>query len=227
MDILLIEDDPETARILREQLGEAGHAIVHAASAADGLARAGEGPFDIIILDRMLPDGTGLEVARRLRSKGCSWPILMLSALGRSEERVEGLDGGADDYLAKPYDRQELLARISALARRSAQQENGAIVTFGDIECHVRARTVFRRGVHVPLSPREYELLKFFIDHGGDVVTREMLLAAVWKLHFDPQTNVVDVSIGRLRRKLEAAHPEPVLETIWGTGYRLRACQPG
>ena len=147
--------------------------------------------------------------------------ILMLSALGRTSDRAEGLDAGADDYLAKPFEAGELFARIKALHRRSAGQQHSAVILYGAFECHVKARTAFRQNRHLALSPREFELFRYFMENAGETVTRDMLLRDVWGMAFDPQTNVVDVNIGRLRRKLEEGFDTPALETIWGSGYRL------
>ena len=169
----------------------------------------------------MLPDMDGLQIVSRLRESGVDAPVLMLSALGRSSNRVEGLEAGVDDYLGKPYEPDELIARLRSLVRRTEGRSHSAIVIYGQFECHVKARTAFRRNVHIPLSPKEFELFRYFMENAGEVVTREMLLRDVWKMNFDPQTNVVDVNIGRLRRKLEQGFDTPALETIWGTGYRL------
>ncbi len=202
-------------------LAEDGDRLAWEQTGTGGLQRAGAEPFDVIILDRMLPDIDGLTIVSRLRSAGVGTPVLMLSALGRSENRIEGLEAGVDDYLAKPYEPQELVARLRALHRRSAGKVHGAVVIYGAFECHVKARTAFRGGRHIPLSPREFSLFRYFMENAGETVTREMLLRDVWNMNFDPQTNVVDVNIGRLRRKLEEGFPTPALETIWGAGYRL------
>ena len=224
-NILLIEDDPRVAETVSHALaGEVGEFCWEADGNA-GLNRAAAGMFDLIILDRMLPGLDGMEILRRLREAGVDCHVLMMSALGRSGHRVEGLDGGADDYLAKPFEPTELIARVRALRRRAANRMSSAIILFGDLECHVKARTVHRQGRHVPLSPKEFKLFKFLIDHGGEVVTREMLLREVWNLSFDPQTNVVDVNVGRLRRKLEEGFDSPCLEMVRGSGFRLVAPQ--
>jgi two-component system OmpR family response regulator len=177
--------------------------------------------IDVVVLDRMLPGIDGVEVLARLRRAGVEKPVLMLSALGRSEQRIEGLDGGADDYLAKPFEPDELLARVRALFRRTTVQARQPVLVHGDIELHVRARTAHRAGRHLGLSPKEFELLKYLMEHGGETVTREMMLRHVWKLNFDPQTNVVDVNLLRLRRKLEDGCATVCLETVRGHGYRL------
>lgn len=221
LDILHIEDDSRTASDLQELVKASGHRITWAATGTDGLRRAGVGEYDVIILDRMLPDFDGLSIVKQLRDSGIGTPLLMLSALGRTIDRAEGLDAGADDYLAKPFEATELFARLRALHRRSAGLMHSAVIIHGAFECHVKARTAFRAGTHLALSPKEFELFRYLMENAGEVVTREMLLRDVWKMGFDPQTNVVDVNIGRLRRKLEDDFPTPAVETIWGTGYRL------
>ncbi len=221
ISILYVEDDARAADEVQELARQNGDSLVWEATGSGGLLRAGRDSFDVIILDRMLPDIDGMTILRRLRESGVGTPVLMLSALGRTDDRAEGLDAGADDYLAKPYEAQELLARLRALNRRASGREHSAVIIYGAFECHVKARTAFRANRHLSLSPKEFELFRYFIENAGEVVTREMLLRDVWKMNFDPQTNVVDVNIGRLRRKLEDGFDQPALETIWGTGYRL------
>ena len=221
LDILHIEDDTRIASDLQQLVRATGDRVTWEPNGVDGLRRAGMGDFDVIILDRMLPDIDGLTVVKRLRESGIGTPVLMLSALGRTIDRAEGLDAGADDYLAKPFEAPELLARLRALHRRASGHEHSAVIIHGVFECHVKARTAFRANKHLPLSPKEFELFRYLMENAGEVVTREMLLRDVWKMSFDPQTNVVDVNIGRLRRKLEDGFNTPALETIWGTGYRL------
>ncbi len=221
ISILYVEDDARAAGEVQELARQNGDSLVWEATGSGGLLRAGRDSFDVIILDRMLPDIDGMTILRRLRDGGVGTPVLMLSALGRTDDRAEGLDAGADDYLAKPYEAQELLARLRALNRRASGREHSAVIIYGAFECHVKARTAFRANRHLSLSPKEFELFRYFIENAGEVVTREMLLRDVWKMNFDPQTNVVDVNIGRLRRKLEDGFDKPALETIWGTGYRL------
>jgi DNA-binding response OmpR family regulator len=221
ISILYVEDDPRAAEAVQALVTADGDRMAWEKTGTGGLQRAGAEPFDIIILDRMLPDLDGLTIVSRLRAAGVGTPVLMLSALGRSENRIEGLEAGVDDYLAKPYEPQELVARLRALHRRSAGKVHGAVIIFGAFECHVKARTAFRGGRHIPLSPREFALFRYFMENAGETVTREMLLRDVWNMNFDPQTNVVDVNIGRLRRKLEDGFDAPALETIWGAGYRL------
>ena len=219
--ILHVEDDEQTAKMVTETMSRAGDSVTTAFNGKDGLRRASEESFDLVILDRMLPDMTGIDIVTKLRAAGIAIPVLMLSALGRTENRIEGLDAGVDDYLAKPFEDEELVARVRALHRRANGQSHSAVIIFGDMECHLKARTAHRQGRHVALSPKEFELFKYFMQNAGEIVTREMLLHDVWNLNFDPQTNVIDVNVGRLRRKLEEGFDKPVLETIWGAGYRL------
>jgi two-component system OmpR family response regulator len=221
LNLLYVEDDTRLAEEVARLMSAEGNRLHWTPSGEEGLRRAAAESFDVVILDRMLPDLTGVEVVRRLREAGVAAPVLMLSALGRAENRVEGLDAGVDDYMAKPFEPAELIARVRALHRRAVGKAHSAVILFGDLECHVKARTVHRQGRHIPLSPKEFTLFRYFIENAGEVVTREMLLRNVWNLSFDPQTNVIDVNVGRLRRKLEEGFDSPVLETIWGTGYRL------
>lgn len=221
LNILYVEDDRMAAGTVLSIAAGEGDRVIWEDTGAGGLKRAGSEAFDIIILDRMLPDTDGVTVTKRLREAGIDAPILMLSALGRAQDRVEGLEAGVDDYMAKPYQPEELIARVRALHRRSARRVHNAVLIHGAFECHLKARTAFRGERHIPLSPKEFELFRYFMDNAGHVVTREMLLREVWKMNFDPQTNVVDVNIGRLRRKLEEGFDTPALETIWGIGYRL------
>ena len=219
--ILLIEDDPQIVGVLTSLLEGDGFDVRACLDGETGLQEAAAHGCDVVVLDRMLPRLDGMEVLQRLRHAGCDKPVLVLSALGRSENRIEGLDGGADDYLAKPFEPGELLARIRALHRRGSAQKHSPILIYGDLELHVRARTAHRAGRHLALSPKEFELLKYLMDNAGAVVTREMLLRDVWKLNFDPQTNVIDVNLGRLRRKLDDGPQASCLETVRGVGYRL------
>lgn len=221
LKILHVEDDLQAAELVAAVLRRDGMEVAHAATGKDGLMLAGRARYDVAVLDRMLPDLTGVEVLRKLRAAGATMPVLMLSALGQSDKRVEGLEAGADDYLAKPFEPDELLARIHALHRRANVGHHGAVIVCNGMECHVKARTAWRDGRHVPLSPREFDLFRYFMENAGQVVTREMLLRDVWNLTFDPQTNVIDVNVGRLRRKLEDGFDTPALETVWGSGYRL------
>jgi two-component system OmpR family response regulator len=222
MTVLIIEDDHATAAELGRVLDGAGFASDFADTLDGGIERATSGNYQLVLLDRMLPGGDGLDVIPRIRANGKRTGVLVLSALGRTTNRVEGLDKGADDYLAKPFEAEELIARARAVIRRLAGAPAPDLITFGDIEIHVKARTLHRAGTHVPLSPKEFKLMKTFADHAGEVLTRSMLLEIVWNLHFDPQTNVVDVHVGRLRRKLEANGRSQVIHTARGTGYIFR-----
>lgn len=219
--ILLVEDEADSAALVMETLAGEGWAADWRDNGEAGLRAAAAQPYDVIILDRMLPQIEGLSIVRRLRAAGISVPVLMLSALARGENRAEGLDAGADDYLAKPFEPVELIARLRALIRRATNATPGAVMIYGDIELHVKARNAHRQGKHVALSPREFEILKFMMDHAGDIVTREMLLREVWNLAFDPQTNVIDVSMSRLRQRLDEGFDTPAIETVRGAGYRL------
>ncbi|MDC7684628.1 response regulator transcription factor [Asticcacaulis sp. BYS171W] len=223
--LLLIEDEADSARIIRETLEPEGFVVTWCTDGEKGLSEAGETAYDLIVLDRMLPGISGIEVLAQLRQAGVATPVLMLSALSRSENRVDGLEGGADDYLGKPFDAHELIARVKALLRRSKNQVHTAVMLFGDLELHVKSRTAYRAGKHLALSPKEYDILKLLMDHAGDTVTRDMLLQKVWKLNFDPQTNVIDVNMSRLRNRLEEGFTQPVLETVRGAGFRLLRVQ--
>ncbi len=219
--ILYVEDDARSAAAVAELASQSGDILIWESNGSAALLRAGMEAFDVIILDRMLGDIDGLTITMRLRESGIGTPILILSALGRTSDRAEGLDAGADDYLAKPFEPEELVARLRALHRRASGHQHSAVILYGAFECHVKARTAFRQNRHLALSPKEFELFRYFMENAGEIVTREMLLRDVWKMDFDPQTNVVDVNIGRLRRKLEDGFQTPALETIWGSGYRM------
>jgi len=222
--ILLVEDDLETASYLVRGLDEEGHVVDHVADGRDGLFLATDGTFDLIILDRMVPGIDGLALLRGLRAAGCATPVLILSALASVSDRIEGLDCGSDDYLVKPFSFAELLARVNALLRRaegSAAAVADPRLFIADLEIDPMARTVRRAGKAVALKPREYRLLEYFARNAGKVVTRTMLLEQVWDYHFDPGTNVIDVHVSRLRRKLEDGFEQPILHTVRGAGYRL------
>ena len=221
MHILVVEDDLQTAAAIRQILRSEAITLDHVETGEAALQYAGGMAVDVIVVDWMLPGMTGIDLIARLRGAGVEKPVLMLSALGRSEHRIEGLDRGADDYLAKPFDPPELLARLRALYRRTTVQSRQPVLIHGDLELNVRARTAHRAGKHLGLSPKEFELLKYLMENAGHIVTREMLLRQVWKLNFDPQTNVIDVNLVRLRRKLEDGFESGVLETVRGQGYRL------
>lgn len=222
--ILIVEDDTETAAYLQRGLSEDGHSVEHAATGVDGLFRATDEKFDLIILDRMLPALDGLSVLRALRAAGIATPVLVLSALGSVDDRIEGLDSGSDDYLVKPFAFAELLARANALLRRSeARVSADPKIVVGDLEIDPLARQVRRAGRKIDLKPREYLLLEYFARNHGRVVTRTMLLEQVWNYHFDPGTNVIDVHVSRLRRKLDSEFDRPMIQTVRGAGYMLAA----
>ena len=208
---------------MRRGLAEAGHECRWAADGEAGLADARGGGFDILIVDRMLPKLDGLSLVETLRREGHQTPVLFLSALGEVNDRVDGLRAGGDDYLVKPYAFNELAARVEALARR---RETGSVQTLlrvGDLEMDLIGRTVHRRGRDIDLQPREFQLLEFLMRHAGQSVTRTMLLEKVWDYHFDPQTNVIDVHVSRLRAKIDKGFDRPMLQTVRGAGYRLDA----
>ena len=222
MRVLLIEDDQEAAQFLIKALRESGHAPDHAADGEDGLAHARDGGYDVLIVDRMLPKLDGLSVVRALRTEGVHTPVLILSALGEVDDRVKGLRAGGDDYLAKPYAYSELLARIEALGRRARPEEQETRYVVGDLVLDRLAHRVTRSGQSIPLQPREYRLLEYLMKNAGQVVTRTMLLEHVWDYHFDPQTNVIDVHISRLRTKIDKGFDPPMLQTVRGAGYMIR-----
>jgi len=222
MRILLIEDDREAAGYLLRALREAGHVAEHAADGEEGIHLARSGRYDVMIVDRMLPRLDGLTLLKTLRGEGNATPALILSALGQVDDRVEGLRSGGDDYLAKPYAFTELLARIEVLSRRRRPDESATVLRIGDLELDRLAHTVRRAGRNIPLQPREYRLLEYLMRNAGKVVTRTMLLEEVWDYHFDPQTNVIDVHVSRLRGKIDKDFDTQLLHTIRGSGYILR-----
>lgn len=223
MRVLIVEDDTHVARNIAKMLSEAGHVADVAHDGEDGLAMAREGAFDVMIVDRMMPRRDGLSMISELRSDGDKTPALVLSALGEVDDRVEGLKAGGDDYLVKPYAPSELMARVDVLARRRDPDSVKTKLEVGDLEMDLLARTVHRQGEVILLQPREFRLLEFLIRHAGQVVTRTMLLEKVWDYHFDPQTNVIDVHISRLRSKIDKPYELQMLHTVRGAGYRLSA----
>jgi two-component system OmpR family response regulator len=223
MRILVIEDDREAATWLLKGLTESGHVADHAVDGEEGLALAREKVHDVLIVDRMLPKMDGLAIIQTLRAEGVTAPVLILSALGDVDERVKGLRAGGDDYLAKPYAFSELLARIEGLSRRRRQGPQQTKLRAVDLEMDLLTRTVTRAGRPIVLQPREFKLLEYLMRNAGHVVTRTMLLENVWDYHFDPQTNVIDVHVSRLRGKIDKGFDEPILQTVRGAGYMLRA----
>ncbi len=223
MRILVIEDDTEAASYLVKALGEAGHVCDHAADGETGYAMAAEGGYGVLVVDRMLPKRDGLSVIASLRAEGNTTPVLILSALGQVDDRVTGLRAGGDDYLPKPYAFSELLARVEVLARRNTPAEAETVYKVGDLEMDRLARMVKRNEQPIILQPREFRLLEYLMKYAGTVVTRTMLLENVWDYHFDPQTNVIDVHISRLRAKIDKEFDTPLLHTVRGAGYVMRA----
>lgn len=221
MKLLLIEDDQRAAAYVANGLRESGHSVDHAADGAEGLTLALAGSHDVIIADRMLPYMDGLAVVQALRAQGLTTPILILSALAKVDDRVRGLRAGGDDYLTKPFAFDELLARLEVLARRASPQETVTRLRVADLELDLVARKVVRGGRPIELTAREFRLLEYLMRHAGQVVTRTMLLENVWDLHFDPQTNVINVHVSRLRQALEAGAGKPLIHTVRGSGYVL------
>jgi len=223
MKILVIEDDREAAQYIEKAFHEAGHSAHIVGDGETGFSVAESGDYDVMVVDRMLPRRDGLSVVAGLRARGNRTPVLILSALGEVDDRVTGLRAGGDDYLTKPYAFTELLARVEALNRRGGAKEVETVYKVGDLELDRLSHTVKRAGREIPLQPREFRLLEYLMRHAGQVVTRTMLLENVWDYHFDPQTNVIDVHVSRLRAKIEKEFDTPVLHTIRGAGYMLKA----
>ena len=223
MRILVIEDDSEAAAYLVKAFREFGHVADHAADGLDGYAKACEARHDVLVVDRMLPKMDGLSLIGGLRAQKITTPALILSALGQVEDRVKGLRAGGDDYLSKPYAFSELLARVEVLARRSAPGGGEATsYRVGSLELDRLSHKVTRAGQEIALQPREFRLLEYLMQHAGQVVTRTMLLENVWDYHFDPQTNVIDVHVSRLRAKIDKGHEVQLLNTVRGAGYMIR-----
>jgi two-component system OmpR family response regulator len=221
MKLLVIEDDREAAAYIGKGLTESGYVVDLSHEGRDGLFMASSGNYDALIVDRMLPGMDGLAVIAALRSAEIRTPVLILSALGAVDDRVKGLRAGGDDYLVKPFAFAELLARIEALLRRGSGPPATTKLKVGDLEMDLLARNVHRGTQEIELLPREFRLLEFLLRHAGQVVTRTMLLENVWDYHFDPQTNVIDVHISRLRQKIDKGFDKPLLHTVRGAGYRL------
>ncbi len=224
MRILVVEDDADVAGFVVKGLSEAGHVVEHAANGRDGLFLAVSETFDAIILDRMLPGGIdGLRLLETLRAQDNQTPVLFLSALAQVDERVRGLKAGGDDYLTKPFAFAELLARVEALTRRGKTEGPQTKLVVADLEMDLLSRGVRRGGQKIDLQPREFRLLEYLMRHAGQVVTRTMLLEGVWDYHFDPQTNVIDVHVSRLRQKVDKPFATGLIHTIRNAGYMLRA----
>ncbi|MBR0778512.1 response regulator transcription factor [Bradyrhizobium diazoefficiens] len=221
--ILVVEDDPETAGQLADELTISGYDVDLAATGREALSHGAARDYAVITIDRMLPDIDGITVMRQLRDDGVAAPFLIISALGEVDDRVRGLRAGGDDYLVKPFSFVELLARLEALGRRSETIAKETVLRVGDLAIDLIARAASRRGRKIPLLPREFQLLEYLVRNEGRVVSRAMLLQHVWDLHFDPSTNIIDVYVGRVRRKVDDAQDYPLIHTIRGIGYCLRA----
>ncbi len=221
MKILVIEDDAETAAYIANGLKEHGHTVDLAASGRDGLFLAAGETYDMMVIDRMLPQLDGVSIVKTIRASGVSTPVLFLTALGGVHDRVAGLDAGGDDYLVKPFAFSELVARINALARRPPMGSAETVLRTGDLEMDLLKRTVTRAGQALDLQPREFKLLEHLMRHAGEVVTRTMLLEHVWDFHFDPHTNVVETHVSRLRAKIDKPFDKPLIHTIRGAGYSI------
>lgn len=222
MRVLVIEDDREAGSWLVKGLEESGHVADLATDGEEGLTLAREGVHDVLIVDRMLPKIDGLTIIKTIRSEGLTTPVLILSALSDVDERVRGLRAGGDDYLAKPYAFAELLARVEGMKRRGTEQTAETRLRACDLEMDLLSRTVTRGGKPILLQPREFKLLEYLVRNAGHIVTRTMLLENVWDYHFDPQTNVIDVHVSRLRSKIDKGFEEPLLQTVRGAGYMIR-----
>jgi two-component system, OmpR family, response regulator len=221
--ILVIEDDPETGEQLVESLATSGYEVDLAFNGDDGFDRGRTGDYVVMTIDRMLPGLDGISIIRRLREGGIATPALIISALGEIDDRVRGLRAGGDDYLVKPFAFTELLARVDALARRSATVVKETVLRVGDLTLDLVARTASRGGRPIDLLPREFQVLEYLVRNEGHVVPRAMLLQHVWDLHFDPTTNIIDVYVGRVRRKIDAGHAYPLIHTVRGVGFCVRA----
>jgi two-component system OmpR family response regulator len=226
MRLLIVEDDRDAAGYMEKGLKESGHAVELAHTGREGLLKAASGDYDVLIVDRMLPELDGLGLVRTLRATDNRTPVLFLSALGQVEDRVKGLRSGGDDYLAKPYAFSELLARVESLGRRRPSQASAGpetVLRYDDLSLDLLSRRVERAGRELDLQPREFKLLEVLMRHAGQVMTRTMLLEKVWDYRFDPQTNVIDVHISRLRQKVDRGFAHPLIHTVRGAGYSLRA----
>lgn len=225
MNILLLEDDQKTASFIKRGLSELGHVVHWSEDGSDGLSKALAASYDVLIVDRMLPERSGISVISELRAQGIKTPVLILTALSAVEDRVEGLEAGADDYLGKPFAFSELLARVRALHRRHAEDSlvDRDQITIADLEVDLRNRRVHRAGKRLDLTPQEYRLLEFLLRHAGQTVTRTMLLEGLWNYDFDTRTNIIDAHVSRLRAKIDRGFDVPLLRTLRGVGYVLDA----
>ena len=221
MKILLVEDDAHTSAYVANGLREHGHVVDHTANGREGLILASGGNHEVLVIDRMLPGLDGLAIVKTIRGAGIRTPVLLLTTLGGVNDRVEGLEAGADDYLTKPFAFAELLARINALSRRPPLAEETTVLRVGDLEMNRLKRTVIRGGTQIELQPQEFKLLEYLMRNAGQVVTRTMLLENVWEFHFDPRTSVVETHISRLRAKIDRDFDEELLHTVRGAGYSL------
>ena len=221
MRILLVEDDRQTATYVAKGLTEDGHVVDILADGRDGLVHATGEPYDLLIVDRMLPGVDGLNLVKTLRATGSKMPILMLTSLGGVDDRVDGLEAGADDYVVKPFAFSELQARVNALARRPPMRNEEAVLKAGDLEMDLIGRVVKRFGQSIDLQPREFRLLEVLLRNKGRIVTRTMLLERVWDFHFDPKTSVVETHISRLRAKVDKPFESELIQTVRGTGYTI------
>ncbi len=221
MRVLIIEDDKQTLSYLKRGLEEAGHTVDHAADGKDGMYLALESRYDAAVIDRMLPGTDGLSIVRAMRASDNDTPVLILSALGEVDDRVKGLRAGGDDYLVKPFAFAELLARLDALTRRREADSPATTLNVDDLEMDLLSRSIKRAGKAINLQPREFRLLEYLMRHTDQVVTRTMLLEGVWDYDFDPQTNVIDVHISRLRSKIDRDFDKPLIHTVRGAGYML------
>jgi len=222
MRLLLIEDDLQAAEYLVKGLRESGYSVEHSPDGRDGLEKASRGPYDVIVADRQLPYLDGLAIITALRERSDRTPVLILSALGTVDDRVHGLKAGGDDYLTKPFAFAELLARIEALNRRGAAASETTRLKIADLELDLLARRVARAERNIELTTKEFQLLEYLVRHAGQTVTRTMLLEGVWNLHFDPQTNITDVHMSRLRNAIDRGFPRPLIHTVRGAGYVLK-----
>lgn len=223
MHILIVEDAVDTAKFMARALEEAGHTTEVCHTGIDGEEKARTLAFDVLVFDRMLPGKDGMDVVSDLRADDIKTPVLFLSALGDVEHRIEGLKAGGDDYLAKPYSSAELVARVEVLGKRVSPDSRMTVLTLGDLEMDLITRKVTRSGKRIDVQPREFRLLEYLMRNAGQIVTRTMLLEKVWDYHFDPQTNVIDVHVSRLRSKIDKDFDHAMLHTIRGTGYRIEA----